>query len=641
MRCVYTGKEIDTNAIPDPTVMNTEHTWPQSKFNERVPMKTDLHHLFPTLAKVNQVRGNLPFADIADNQTSGWWRSATRERQIPASATIDLYSESTNDVFEPREDHKGNVARAMIYFWVVYGDDNISSNWIKSQLGTLARWHVEDPISDDERNRNQRIKALQGNENPFVLDESLVARVLELPNPAPLSAVSGARLRETIASPSGHRFPDFKLEYRPPPDQYDGAYFRLSQDYPLIEPAIDGEVQKILQIPYDENPDGQSQWKDYLIAVRDYCLAGNVEANWQGQDNKIRPWYHVPWQHYGEKGREGIHGLTREASAKPHQLARTQLTVHQTHAVALYNDRGGYTIGRVWADQFEPNPLNSTFPVGTVVVKILFTQAKDDEVPYLVNPIVWKAYVQDPRDATKRSVQNLRLLQMDIMVRDERANPTGGWVFGTYCYNGALNKKNPWENLVPVGIQWGNDPGVMESIDNPTNPHPVDTAVNDKLKETIINCADDLPPQHLGWGGRLNGPADYFRSSCMSCHSTAQFPVVAPQHPDFSPALDYQPGSKQWMAWFRNLSCGESFNPHEVSNKRAMGTDFSLQLAIGIDNFYLWKSSTMGGYFTPVLPGESPKKRTETFRPSSEPPSPQSSTSAETRGIPTLPPATP
>src|SRR5207249_1753973 len=123
----------------------------------------------------------------------------------------------------------------------------------------------------------------------------------------------------------------------------------------------------------------------------------------------------VPWQHVGEKGREGINGLTREATAQPKQLAFTQKDKFQTHAVAMYNPPGGHTIGRVWANQFEPDPTVARFPVGTVVVKVLFTQADETQVPYLKNPIVWKAYVQDPADATKRKVQDLRLLQMDIM----------------------------------------------------------------------------------------------------------------------------------------------------------------------------------------------------------------------------------
>lgn len=627
VRCVYTGVEVSTTGIPENNVMNTEHTWPQSKFHEQRPMKTDLHHLFPTLSKVNQVRGNLPFAEIPDAQTRQWWHSNTAESHIPSSSEIDQYSESGRDAFEPREDHKGNVARAMIYFWVVYGADDISASWAVSQLPTLADWHTADPIDEAEISRTRKIGEVQGNVNPFILDPTLVQRVLPTLTPGRTEvaasiarAASAAHVEPESMFGSGkgsHRFPDFKLEYRPTDAEYPAPLFRLSQDYPEELPPIDDGARKILEIPFNDNT-SEENCKRYLLAVRDYCLEGNIEVDWQGQDNKVRHWYHVPWQHYGEKGREGIHGMTREATAKPRQLHPNQQGSYQTYAVAMYNDIGGYTIGRVWKNQFEPDPTAAKFPVGTVVVKILFTLAKSDEVPHLQDPVIWKGYVQDPRDANKRSVQKLRLLQMDVMVRDERAQATGGWVFGNYCYNGALGNENKWKNLIPVGIQWGNDPDVKSWESNPTGLQSEKTMINSGLKETIINASEDLPAQHLGWGGRLNGPLDYFRSSCMSCHSTAQFPVVAPQHPDFEPKLDYEPGGNEWMTWFRNLPCGESFSANGIPVKRTHSMDFSLQLAIGIDNFYLWKSATLNGYFTPVLPGTTPTSRTETFRPTSE-----------------------
>jgi endonuclease/exonuclease/phosphatase family metal-dependent hydrolase len=178
VRCVYTGIEIATAGIPNGSVMNTEHTWPQSKFNQRSPMKSDLHHLFATLSQVNNRRGNNPFGEIDDTRTQRWWHSASPQTGVP-EAQIDEYSESTATLFEPREDHKGNVARAIFYFWTVYGDDNITADWITPQLDTLKLWHLGDPVDLDERQRNIAIESVQGNLNPFILDETLVARVLD------------------------------------------------------------------------------------------------------------------------------------------------------------------------------------------------------------------------------------------------------------------------------------------------------------------------------------------------------------------------------------------------------------------------------------------------------------------------------
>jgi hypothetical protein len=280
--------------------------------------------------------------------------------------------------------------------------------------------------------------------------------------------------------------------------------------------------------------------------------------------------------------------LTREATAQPKQLAETQTGKFQTYAVGFYNAFGGFTIGQVWQRHLRPDPSKAKFPVGTVVCKILFTQAASDQVPYLENPIEWNAWAETSDADPTRKLQKLRLLQMDIMVRDDRAlrlNETG-WVFGTFCYNGTLGNPDRWYNLVPVGLQWGDDPTLS---DGEVNPHAKRTVTNPKLKETVINTADELPPQHLGWGGRLNGPADYFASSCMSCHSTAQYPVQAALNPEFTKTSPPR-GEREWMRWFRNLKCGQPFS------EQLQSTDFSLQLAGGIKSFHEWQVH-QGGIF--------------------------------------------
>lgn len=190
VRLVYTGASFATTEIPDHTKVNTEHTWPQSKFGhspDARKMKTDLHHLYPTFNRVNGARGNSAFAEIPDERTEKWWRSPSAVVGVP-SQEIDEYSESTKNAFEPREDHKGNVARAMLYFYVIYEERGIDQRWFKPQADTFKAWNDLDRVDDLERTRSRSIAKLQGNENPFVLDPTLVNRVLEEkepPKPAP------------------------------------------------------------------------------------------------------------------------------------------------------------------------------------------------------------------------------------------------------------------------------------------------------------------------------------------------------------------------------------------------------------------------------------------------------------------------
>lgn len=390
------------------------------------------------------------------------------------------------------------------------------------------------------------------------------------------------------------RFPDFG--YLPDPKQYSGRVFKLSQDYPKDKPALEPAVQKILGIDY------QKDWKAYMLAVRDYVYEGNiagdaVRANdFYLEDNKVRRWFHVPWQHYGPTGREGIHGLTKEGPVNPFVLDPAQKTRWQTYAVGFYNEPGGYMIGKTWADAANPDisvMQSEGFPEGTIVGKVLFTTAPISQAPFLKNPIEWQAYTTTSFEAdTPRIMNTVRFVQMDIMVRDSRAAATGGWVFGTFAYNGALAQagKNPWLNVVPVGMMWGNDPTVTTDT---TNQAPTRTIINAALKETVINTSPDLPPAHLGWGLRLDGPVDDTRSSCMSCHSTAQFPAITPILP-FIPQDGVplpKPGSAAWMRWFRNVPCTKPFDEQAVS------ADYSLQLAASIQNFIQDRSANTKGMY--------------------------------------------
>jgi len=189
LTCVYTGHAITLDPNEDPTVsaymdgspdgINTEHTWPQSKGAESGEAKSDMHHLYPTRSVVNSARGNDPFKEIPDGETDNWFYLNESSNTIPSS-NINLYSEDVNLGFEPREDHKGNVARAMFYFYTMYRDEAVaaSPDFFELQREVLCDWHWQDPVDEVEWERNQKIAVHQdGKVNPFILDCSLAARM--------------------------------------------------------------------------------------------------------------------------------------------------------------------------------------------------------------------------------------------------------------------------------------------------------------------------------------------------------------------------------------------------------------------------------------------------------------------------------
>lgn len=177
---VYSGfKQQSRNAtFLDP--MNTEHTIPQSWFDRRSPMRSDIHHLFPTHKDINAARGSLPFDELDDNLTDKWFGEDNNGirvfTSVPANE-IDSYSElDINKAFEPREDHKGNLARAVYYYFTMYPDTAGEISRI-SEKDILFQWHLNDPVDIDEQKRNDRIEERQGNRNPYIDHPELVAKV--------------------------------------------------------------------------------------------------------------------------------------------------------------------------------------------------------------------------------------------------------------------------------------------------------------------------------------------------------------------------------------------------------------------------------------------------------------------------------
>ncbi len=150
VECVYTGYRLQTTTIPNATVMNTEHTWPQSLGAGKEPARSDLFHLFPTKSDANSKRGSYPFGTVVNE---AWLEGGSK-------LGTDV---NGNTVFEPRDIHKGNVARAMFYFSIRYSlpIDN-------SQETELKKWHILDPVDEGERNRCEMIYSYQKNRNPFV-----------------------------------------------------------------------------------------------------------------------------------------------------------------------------------------------------------------------------------------------------------------------------------------------------------------------------------------------------------------------------------------------------------------------------------------------------------------------------------------
>ena len=178
---IYTNYSVVLDPNEDPSVhlyengMNCEHLWPQSLGAGQDPAKSDMHHLRPCKENVNSSRGNKPFNDIIDSQTNTWFWLNYQSGSIPQN-NIDEYSESGSNSFEPREDVKGDIARSMFYFHVMYSDI-ADQPFFEGQKNILKDWHYQDIADESEFDRTMSISNYQDNlPNPFIIDSTLVRR---------------------------------------------------------------------------------------------------------------------------------------------------------------------------------------------------------------------------------------------------------------------------------------------------------------------------------------------------------------------------------------------------------------------------------------------------------------------------------
>jgi hypothetical protein len=353
-------------------------------------------------------------------------------------------------------------------------------------------------------------------------------------------------------------------------------------DFPTVAPTA--------PLPWS-SIDFMVDWKGYMSAV----LGSIRGAGLQISSSRLtmpagHPWWIVPWMDYSEAGRERFNGLTKERSSIQKDLGPNADRA-QLWAIGWYNAVGAFAFGKIFADPCQPTPsAGIPFPQGTAAVKFLFTDVDPATVNtgYLQGSPEIHAFIDaqgvfGPSDPKNRVDRVVRLLQVDIGVRDSRATETG-WVFGTFVWRGPPKGDRLFDNLEPVGLQWGNSPFAKGTqFDTPMGAALTQQRIDNAI-ETLLSGWTERP--WLGFQGRVNGPADNKLSSCLSCHGAAQTPrSFALGFVESGAGPVAQPGdtaiilrrkvARHVFAYFRNIRPGEIF---DVTEPDAIPLDYSLQL---------------------------------------------------------------
>jgi endonuclease I len=158
---VYRGTSV-SGTWDGGATWNREHVWPQSLLdvdtnNNSRHVGADLHNLKPANPSENSSRGNKYF----DNTT-------------------------TTESYAPRIEVRGDIARILFYMVVMYDYLELINEtptiYKMAMLNTLLQWHIDDPVDDFERNRNNIIYDYQKNRNPFIDYPDLAYRIFGFPS---------------------------------------------------------------------------------------------------------------------------------------------------------------------------------------------------------------------------------------------------------------------------------------------------------------------------------------------------------------------------------------------------------------------------------------------------------------------------
>jgi deoxyribonuclease-1 len=115
-------------------------------------MEADMHNLTPAIGEVNADRSNYRFSVLPGEPY--------RHGQCDFKVSFSQRSA------EPRNEIKGQIAR--VYF---YMHDRYDLNMANAQQQLMMAWQRLHPVSEWERERDQRIAARMGHNNAFVTGE--------------------------------------------------------------------------------------------------------------------------------------------------------------------------------------------------------------------------------------------------------------------------------------------------------------------------------------------------------------------------------------------------------------------------------------------------------------------------------------
>lgn len=168
--------------IPSGTgvTLNREHIWSKSRASfYQTNGGSDLHHLRPSVASLNMAKSDHAFGNIKNTSITDYTEGYIDEEPL-------YYVSRSEDLFECKDDVKGDVARILLYVYCRWEQPNLYTNLTEElpeldpddtqdsgkkvieSLDTLLSWCAQDPVDTWEMKRNDLTQQVQGNRNVFI-----------------------------------------------------------------------------------------------------------------------------------------------------------------------------------------------------------------------------------------------------------------------------------------------------------------------------------------------------------------------------------------------------------------------------------------------------------------------------------------
>lgn len=178
---------------------NIEHSFAKSWWGgAEFDQYKDCYHLNPSNSTANSARSNYPLGEVPAKHTDKYKEAG--------SLKIDkIHHDALNEdffIWEPKDEYKGDFARAYFYIATCYGHDlsgNVpdlkangkknypgwridnpdvgsryamqNDNYLEFQdweIAILLKWHRQDPVSEKETKRMDAVSDFQHNRNPYI-----------------------------------------------------------------------------------------------------------------------------------------------------------------------------------------------------------------------------------------------------------------------------------------------------------------------------------------------------------------------------------------------------------------------------------------------------------------------------------------